>query len=235
MKKVLFLLVLFTYHFNVYGQQSAGSDHQAFQSLLQKYVTADGKVNYKGLKKDKVALESYLKELGRVVPEKTWNANASLAYWINAYNAFTLKLIVDNYPVSSITKLYAGKPWDEKWIELGGRKYSLNNIENDIIRPQYKDARIHFAINCAAVSCPPLTNTAFTETNINTLLTTRTSAFVNSSYNEITAASIKISKIFEWYKTDFGNLTDFINKYSKTKVSSTAAITYKDYNWNLNE
>lgn len=235
MKKLLMLLLFFSYVFNGYGQQSAGSNHQAFQSLLQKYVTAAGKVNYKGLKKDRAALETYLKELNKAVPDKTWSTNASMAYWINAYNAFTIKLIVDNYPVSSITKLHGGKPWDVKWIELGGKKYSLNNIENDIIRPQYKDARIHFAINCAAVSCPPLANTAFTEANINALLTTRTSAFINSSSNEISAASIKVSKIFEWYKTDFGNLTDFINKYSKSKVNSTATITYNDYNWDLNE
>ena len=86
-----------------------------------------------------------------------------MAYWINVYNAFTIKMIVDNYPVSSITKLHGGKPWDVKWIELGEKKYSLNEIEHNILRPQFKDARIHFAVNCAAQSCPPILNKAWTE------------------------------------------------------------------------
>lgn len=217
------------------GQQGSSITHQTFNSLLQKYVSAAGKVNYKGIKKDKTLLDGYLQELSKSVPDKNWNKNAALAYWINAYNAFTIKLIVDNYPVSSITKLSNGKPWDVKWIDLGGKKYSLNNIENDIIRPQYNDARIHFAVNCAAVSCPPLSNTAFTESNINSLLTLRATSFINSSSNELSAAKIKLSKIFEWYKSDFGNTITFINKYSKTKVNDNAAVEYKEYDWNLNE
>ncbi len=211
------------------------ASHQGFNSLLQKYVSATGKINYKGLKKDKVLLDAYTTELAKQIPAKNWTANASLAYWINTYNAFTLKLIVDNYPVTSITKLHSGKPWDVKWIELAGKKYSLNNIENDIIRPTFKDPRIHFAVNCAAVSCPPLSNIAFTDANINSLLTARTTTFLNSSANEIAPGKIKVSKIFDWYKADFGELTSFINKYSKTKANENAVIEFKEYDWSLNE
>lgn len=234
-KLLLAAAVLF---FSIAGKSQSDPSpvsHQGFNSLLQKYVSATGKVNYKGLKKDKALLNAYTAELAKQIPAKGWTANASLAYWINTYNAFTLKLIVDNYPVTSITKLHSGKPWDVKWIELAGKKYSLNNIENDIIRPTFKDARIHFAVNCAAVSCPPLSNIAFTDANIISLLTARTTAFLNSSANEIAVGKIKVSKIFDWYKADFGELTSFINKYSKTKVNANAVIEFKEYDWSLNE
>lgn len=215
--------------------QPVNISHQVFNNLLQKYVSNDGKVNYKGLKNDKAALETYITTLAKQIPNNTWSKNAALAYWINAYNAFTLKLIVDNYPVKSITNLSGGKPWDVKNIELAGKKYSLNNIENDIIRPTYKDARIHFAVNCAAVSCPPLSNTAFTEANINDLLNTRTKNFINSSANTITASKIRISKIFDWYKADFEDVPAFINKYSTIKTITNTGIEFNEYNWNLNE
>ena len=142
--------------------------------------------------------------------------------------------MLKNYPLKSITDLDAGKPWDVAWIELGGKKYSLNNIENDIIRPQYKEPRIHFAVNCAAKSCPPMNNAAFTEANLNELLDSRTKNFINSSANDISAASIKISKIFDWYKDDFGTVINFLNKYSNTKINSGAKIEYKNYDWSLN-
>lgn len=210
-------------------------DHSGFDKLLKKYVSTNGKVDYKGLKNDKALLDAYTVELAKQIPDKQWSNNASLAYWINAYNVFTLKLVIDNYPTSSITKLYSGKPWDEKSITLAGKKYSLNNIENDIIRPKFKDARIHFAVNCAAVSCPPLANTAYTEANVNSLLDARVKNFINSSSNEISVAKIKISKIFDWYKADFGDVVSFINKYSTLKINLNAAVEYKEYDWNLNE
>jgi hypothetical protein len=165
--------------------------------LLQKHVSSKGKVNYKALKADKANLDAYTAALAKQIPNSSWSKNASLAYWINAYNAFTLKLIVENYPLKSITNLSGGKPWDVKNIDLAGKKYSLNNIENDIIRPQFKDARIHFAVNCAAVSCPPLANTAFTEANINSLLDARTKSFINSAENSISATSLKVVRILE--------------------------------------
>lgn len=232
-----FLVLTFILHFSLIGkgQVSSASNHQTFNSLLQKYVSTSGKVDYKGLKNEKAVLESYLRELSKSVPGKSWSKNAALAYWINAYNAFTIKLILDNYPLSGITNLHNGKPWDIKWIVLEGKSYSLNNIENDFIRAQYNDPRIHFAVNCAAVSCPPLSNTAFTEANINSLLTLRTTSFINSSANELSASKVKLSKIFEWYRADFGNTISFINKYSKTKINDNAVIEYREYDWNLNE
>ena len=104
--------------------------HEAWDALLKKYVSGTGKVNYKGLKTDKTKLEDYLKTLSNNAPEESWSKGEQMAFWINAYNAFTVKLIVDNYPLSSISKLHGGKPWDHKWIKIGAKTYSLNNLED---------------------------------------------------------------------------------------------------------
>ena len=208
--------------------------HDGFDKLLKQYVASNGMVDYKGLKANRAALDEYTALLAKAIPAGNWGKNESLAYWINAYNAFTLQLIINNYPLKSIINLDGGKPWDVKRITLAGKKYSLNNIENDIIRPQFKDPRIHFAVNCAAISCPPLANKAFTEDNIEALLNSRTTSFINSSANTITENKATVSKLFDWYKEDFGNVINFINKYSKTKLASKASIAYKDYDWMLN-
>lgn len=212
----------------------AQPSHEAFDALLKKHVSADGKVNYKNFQADKVALDSYIKKLADNAPQDSWSKNDKLAYWINAYNALTIKTIILNYPLSKITDLDAGKTWDVKRFTLGGKKLSLNDIENTILRPM-GDARIHFAINCAAKSCPPLLNKAFTAANVNDLLESRTKSFINSSANTLKTNEIKVSKVFDWYGKDFGNLVVFINKYAKTQVSSTAKISFSEYDWRLNE
>ena len=210
--------------------------HQAFDAILKKYVSSSGAVNYKGLKNDASKLDAYISKLEKVKVKDLSGRNEKMAFWINAYNAYTLKLITKNYPLSSITKLDGGKPWDTKWINLDGRSLSLNNIENDILRPQYKDARIHFAVNCAAKSCPPLLNKAWTAQNLESNFQTQTRKFVNdSSFNKISDKKVEISKIFEWYGEDFGNLVNFLNKYSSTKINSDAKINFVEYDWALNQ
>ena len=124
--------------------------HQPFDAILQQYVSEDGKVDYKGLKADKESLYTYCQSLSDMPVQEDWSREAKMAYWINAYNAFTLKLIVDNYPTKTIMNFDGGKTWDVRRIKIGNKKYSLNNIENDILRPTFKDPRIHFAVNCAA-------------------------------------------------------------------------------------
>lgn len=211
--------------------------HEAWDALLKKYVSTTGKVNYKGLKAEKSKLEDYLKTLSGNAPEESWSKAEEMAFWINAYNAFTVKLIVDNYPLSSINKLNGGKPWDQKWIKIGSKTYSLNNIENDILRPKFKDARIHFAVNCAAKSCPPLLNAAWTASNLNSNLDAQAKKFINNSaFNKLSEKKAEVSKIFEWYKEDFGDLPAFLNKYaSSTKVGAKAKVLFLEYDWSLNE
>ncbi len=209
--------------------------HDLWDELLSTHVSANGVVNYTGFKKDRAKHLSYLELLAKQIPDPSWSKSESLAYWINAYNAFTVDLIVSNLPVTSITSLDGGKPWDVKRITLAGTKYSLNNIEHDIIRPVFKDARIHFAVNCAAKSCPKLGNKAFSADNLDSMLNRLTKEFVNNTQaNVISNDSAQLSKIFEWYAVDFGDMVSFLNKYSNTKLSSGAQISYKDYNWNLN-
>ena len=210
--------------------------HDSWNTLLTQHVTSTGKVNYKGLKAKQKELEAYLKLLSDNPVQTSWSRNEKMAYWINAYNAFTVKLILDNYPLSSITNLSGGKVWDKKWIKLGGKTYSLNNIENDILRPQYKDARIHFAVNCAAKSCPPLLNRAWTASNLNTYLERQAKQFINNSqYNQLSADKVTISKIFEWYAADFGNIVTYLNKYSTTSINAKAQVGYQNYDWALNQ
>lgn len=211
------------------------ASHEAFNSMLQKFVTSAGTVNYAGWKKSESDLDSYLQSLAAAIPSASTARNEALAYWINAYNAYTIKLILKNYPVAKITDLNAGKPWDVQWITLAGKKYSLNDIENKVIRPTFKEPRIHFAVNCAAKSCPPLANKAFTADNLNSMLELRTKAFINSNLNTVTAEKVTLSKIFDWYKEDFGNVLTFINKYANTKANKNASIAYNEYNWALNK
>lgn len=210
--------------------------HDQWDALLKKYVSDSGKVNYKGFKADKDKLQAYLDLLAANPINKQWSRNDKMAYWINAYNAFTVKLIVDNYPIASIMKIHNGKAWDKKWIKLGSETYSLNQIENDILRPQYKDARIHFAVNCAAKSCPPLLNRAWTAANLEANFEKQAKAFINnSSFNSISEKKVQVSRIFEWYAGDFGDLIAYLNKYSNVKIKSNARISYREYNWDLNE
>ena len=213
---------------------AAGPNHKVFDELLSTHVSSSGKVDYAGIKANMSKLQGYLDELAGT-DVKALNRNEQLAYWINAYNAFTIKKIIDNYPIGSITDLDGGKPWDSQFIKLGGTKYTLNNIENDIIRPQFREPRIHFAVNCAAKSCPPLLNRAWTASNLESNFQKQTKAFINNStHNAISAGSAQVSKIFEWYGEDFGDLKTYLNKYSSTKIGDGVTIGFKDYDWSLN-
>ena len=203
--------------------------------LLGKYVDANGNVNYKELKRNKKDLDALYDKIISISPQDDWNRDQALAYWINLYNVATLRLIVNNYPTTSITKLEGGKPWDKKWIKVGGRILSLNNIENDIIRPEFKEPRIHFAVNCAAASCPPLLNEAFDPDRLDKQLEKQTRAFLNDSdYNSISGSKLKLSKIFDWYKEDFGDLKTYIAPYVETNIDD-ASVSFLEYKWALNK
>ncbi len=219
--------------------QTTGT-HQIWDLLLKKHVSTTGNVNYKGFLQDKEKLENYISQANAAYLLGKMTSKEQLAYWINIYNANTIKLVIDNYPVSSITEIKRGdkKTWDIPFIKIGSKMYSLNNIENDIIRKKYNEPRIHFAVNCASVGCPELRNEAFTASKLETQLQEQTKKFINdNSKNTINSSSVEISKLFDWYKADFtknGTVIDFINKYSTTKASSNAKISYKEYSWKLN-
>nr|WP_321247995.1 DUF547 domain-containing protein [uncultured Psychroserpens sp.] len=212
-------------------------DHSQWDELLQKHVSDQGDVNYKGFKIDKIKFTSYLEMLSKNAPEDSWSKDETLAYWMNVYNAFTVKLILDNYPTKSIKDISG--PWNHRFIKIGEKWHTLNDVEHRIIR-KMDEPRIHFALVCAAVSCPRLYNKAFTAKNIEADLDLLTKGFLSdTTKNEFTENSIKISKIFKWYGGDFKidgkDLIDFFNQYTDVKISSKAIKSYKDYNWNLNE
>jgi hypothetical protein len=236
MKNLIYITFLaFSFsQFSIAGQPN----HDNWSNLLKKYVSSEGKVNYKGFKKEESKVDDYIADLKKNDIESSWSSNEKKAYWINAYNAFTIKLILTKYPLKSITDLkFDGKSaWDYKWIELGGSKLSLNDIEKTKLIKGFGDARVHFLINCASFSCPILINKAITSSNVESLLSSQTKKFFSDkSRNKISEDKIEVSEIFKWYKDDFGNVIDFINKYSSVKVKSDASISYMNYNWNLNE
>ncbi len=211
-------------------------NHESWNTLLQKHVTKDGIVNYKSFKKDRERLQEYIFKLGKNMPLETWSKEAKLAYWINAYNAMTVDLILQNYPLKSIKDIR--NPWNQRLWELSEKWYNLDEIEHKILR-KMNEPRIHFAINCASFSCPPLLNEAFEADKLDTQLTQVTKIFLaDSRRNTITKDQLEISKIFKWFSKDFkqnGSLIDFLNQYNTIKINEKAAIDYKDYDWSLNE
>lgn len=246
MKKLLFYISLLIV--SSLNAQTKAPSHEAWSLLLKKYVSVDGKVNYKGFVRDSVKLNQYLKTLSDNTPdEKKWSKNEIKAYWINAYNAFTVSLIVKNYPVKSIKDVgakmqipFVNTPWDIKFIKIGKDIYDLNNIEHTKLRKEFGDARVHFALVCASGSCPILLNEAYIADKLDMQLDAQAKVFLSDkSRNDISADNPKLSKIFDWYAMDFKSkgvtVIDFINKYSSVKIKATAKVTYLDYSWNLNE
>ncbi len=210
--------------------------HEAWDKLLQQYVDDRGRVDYAGFKTDEAKLDGYLQSLRQNPAKRSWSRAEQLAYWINTYNAFTIKLILENYPVESIRDLHDGNPWDVSWIRLGGAVYSLNQIEHNIIRPQFKDARIHFAVNCAARSCPPLLNKAYKAVVLDHQLRDQTRKFINNPrFNTLREEAVTVSRIFDWYKEDFGNLHSYLNQYADTPIQTDASVRFKAYDWSLND
>jgi hypothetical protein len=210
-------------------------DYSTWDKLLKKYVDIDGNVDYKNLGKEIGLLNSYLKDQTKN-PISEYDTNESkLVYYINLYNAATVKLILDNYPLGSIKDLKG--PWNRQVISIRDKKLSLGDIEHNILR-KMDEPRIHFAINCASYSCPKLLNEAFTVEKLEEQLEKTARNFVNDpKRNVINKEKAMLSQIFKWYKKDFTDkmaLADYINKYSTTKISNDTSIEYINYDWSLN-
>ena len=230
-----------------YNSESKPISHALFDSLLRQYVNKEGFVNYEGFIKDSVAFNKYLDLLSKNHPsDKNWNRNEQMAYWINAYNAFTIKLICNYYPVNSIKDIKKGIPfvsdtWAIDFIKIEGKTYNLNNIEHGILRPKYDDPRIHFAVNCASTSCPKLQQEAFIADKLDAQLDAAAKEFINDGIrNKITSSKKgNMSKIFNWFAGDFKktapSVIAFLNRYSTTQLDANADLDYMDYDWALNK
>ena len=213
------------------SQETQAVSHEIWNTLVQMYVSDKGAVNYKGFKQSKGRLDVYLQQLSQNPPQSSWNRNEQMAYWINLYNAATVALIVENYPLKSIQDI--DKPWDKAFIKVGDKTYNLNQIEHEILRPQFQDPRIHFAVNCASQSCPELLNEAYTAAKLDEQLEKQTKTFINNPKHN---SASEVSQLFNWYKDDFtknGTVLDYLNKYADTPYKGT--LRFRPYDWNLNE
>lgn len=221
--------------------------HELFDGLLKKHVDNSGLVSYQGFAEDREQLDQYLTLLTSNPPnDQHWTREEKLAYWINLYNAFTIDLILDHYPVESIKDIganlqvpFVNTPWDIKFIQIAGEKYDLNNIEHNILRKIFEEPRIHFAINCASMSCPKLRKEAYEASKIGRQLEEQAIEFLSDPLrNQIAADKAEISKIFQWFSGDFtksGSLREFLNQYAQQKILEDADIGYMNYDWTINE
>lgn len=223
--------------------------HEQWSNLLAKHVRDNGDVDYKGFIKDSIDLNKYLDLLSNNAPDPNkWTDEERLAYWINAYNAFTIQIVIRHYPIDGIKEIASGlsipfvsTTWDIKFIELGGERINLNRIEHGIIRNEFEEPRIHFAVNCASVSCPILRNEAYNADNLEEQLEDQVKTFINDpSRNKfISEEKAEVSKLFTWFAGDFKkkdkSIIDFINRYSYQKLKPEAELSYLEYNWGLND
>ena len=212
-------------------------DHSNWDALLKKYVDEEGFVDYTNFQQDKNQLDNYLRMLSELEPTEKWSVQELLAYYINLYNAATVQLILDNYPIESIKDINGA--FTKAFITIGNRKLSLGGIENGVLR-KMNEPRIHFAINCASYSCPKLLNEAFMVNKIDAQLKKVTQEFINGDKNQISETNPKFSKIFDWYGSDFKlvgekDIITYINQYSETKINPETQYSFLEYDWSLNE
>ena len=217
-----------------------------WDALLKANVKGD-QVNYEGfVKNEKFA--TYVKAIGETDPASITDAKGRLAFWINAYNALTIHSVLAHWPnITSVSNIYPKFAFfDRKEQVVGGKKVSLNQIENEIIRPTFKDPRIHAALNCASVSCPPLQNYAFTQNALDEQLDNAFRAFANDvDRNAIDEEKglVMLSQIFNWYKVDFepaGGPAKYVATYlpegkRRDILLKAGNIGFLRYDWNLNK
>lgn len=222
--------------------------HDEWTKLVKKHVNTKGLVDYKGFIKDKAELQTYLDYLTANPPGNGWTKEEQVAYWLNAYNAFTVKLIVDHYPVKSIKDLgpkrqliFINTPWDKKFFKIGNKTMTLNRIEHRILRATFTEPRIHFALNCASMSCPKLRREAYEGSKLDEQLTSQAREFMrDTTKNQPDETDPQLSAIFSFYGKDMRKwsgktLIEYINQYSPVKIKENAKLEYLDYDWNLNE
>jgi len=239
---ILFVLLLTSQLVNA---DTLDQSNQQYQEVLNNYVKG-GLVDYSGLKSDHKDLNQYLEQTASISKETFdgWSKNEQLAFLINLYNAQTLDLIADNYPVKSIKDIASdsGGPWEQPIVPLFGEKITLNTLENEIIRKNYPEPRIHFALICAAMGCPDLMNTPYQPKTLDKQLDQQTKVFLmDPEKNSIDTNQeiLMLSPIFDWYQEDFikqsGSVIEFVNPYFGNEATGEFKIEYTNYDWSLND
>ena len=254
-KKTLFLALGILSLFSTTLEAQSPFDYEGLDALLSEHVVplkGSTRVKYKKLKSNSAKLIAVTQQFSAINKEdfQQWPEAERLAFLINAYNIFTLQLIVNHYPVESIRDIGGlfSSPWKKRFFTLLGEKMHLDQIEHEIIRVEYKEDRIHFAVNCASIGCPPLQPVAFKGATLDTQLEDASKAFLqNKDFNYFDPKKMewKLSSIFKWYGDDFGSeeqLKEKIYQWMGLKPAETpkkaaikADIDYLDYDWNLNE
>jgi Protein of unknown function, DUF547 len=226
-------------------------EHGAWNVVLQRWVSG-GLVDYTALQGEaRAPLEAYLNELSATcaIDYVKWSREQRLAFWINAYNAFTVQLMVDHYPVSSIRKigLLPGAAFRRRFIPMPGLKgevIALNDIEHGTLRADFREPRIHFALVCASLGCPALPNEAYTASDLNRQLDEQARSFLSdTSKNRFdpTTNTLYLSPIFDWFRADFevvaGSVSAYVARYlDDPRISSPGVrIEYTEYDWSLND
>ncbi|MFH1569146.1 MAG: DUF547 domain-containing protein [Gemmatimonadota bacterium] len=241
--------------------QAAPFSHDLLDEVLRAYVDSAGLVDYGGLKAARTPLDAYVDSLGHTspgnVPERFPTRGHELAYWINAYNAFVLRGVIDAYPVASVKEIgVLNGFFSRKSFTAGGQDLTLNDIENKIVRPIYREPRVHFALNCGAVSCPPLAPRAFEGEDLDRQLEEALQGFArNPKYVRLAAdGRLHLSKILEWYGQDFlewfpqgraprpsrPTIVDYLVPYLPEETTEhlrqhpDIPTVYDEYDWDLN-
>lgn len=243
-------------------QSSPGSnvevDHTAWDDLLKRYISTEQGINlfaYGSVTSaDKNTLKNYVEYLQTILVTEL-DEKEQFAYWVNLYNSLVIQVVVENYPVKSIQKISYGLlaalswgPWREKLVYVEGINLSLDNIEHQILRPIFKDNRVHYAVNCASIGCPNLQAQAFTRENLETLLDLGAKQYINHPRGvSLDNDRLVLSSIFDWYSEDFGDNDDEIITYLsgladddlkrrlQNYLNDRQSIDDYRYDWALNE
>ncbi len=229
--------------------------YDAWGALLVEIVTSDGKVDYARLAERRDVLDRFVAELAAASPESAparfESDDDRLAYWLNAYNAFTLHAIIDEYPITSVWKTRDGRFFQRRRHLAGGRRVSLDDIEHEILRGRFREPRIHFAINCGSNGCPPMRPAAYEGARLGETLDRATAQFLGSEWNcrvDHTARRVFISRIFKMYAEDFAGdggttrdyrrgVLEFVARHTGLVLEAIAdyEVVYNVYDWGLND
>jgi hypothetical protein len=228
--------------------QDFDPSHAAWTALLKKHVVVlqDGKssqVRYAAFAKDRLALKAYLDTLSGVKETefRSWSKPHRMAFLINAYNAFTVELILAHYPVKSIKDIGSdlfNNRWKMKFFRLFGQDFNLDQIEHEMLRKPgaYDEPRVHFALNCASVGCPMLREEAYVAERLESQLEEQARRFLSDpTRNRYAKGRLEVSKIFDWFKEDFAPRDKFFARYADVLGGTSNEILYLDYNWALND
>lgn len=228
-------------------------DHTDWDALLKTYVRPgpDGvnRFAYSRLSaSDAQQLHNYVRRLAGI-KISDYRRPEQFAYWINLYNALTVQVVLTHYPVKSIREIkldgsgFGGGPWDAKLVTVEGEELSLNDIEHRILRPIWRDPRIHYAVNCASIGCPNLRREAYTGDTVNRVLESAARDYVNNPRGVVVDdRDIIVSSIYVWFRPDFGGsdvaVLDHLRRYAgptlKSKLEGRDSIFDHRYDWGLN-